>query len=228
MADGHQPTPVAEHHLTVSRTARYAVLGGRDGAVEELWVVCHGYGQRAARFIRHFEPLAGDRRRIVAPEALSRFYLELPGPGRHADSRVGASWMTREEREAEISDYVEYLNAVWQRVEETLAPGYALTVFGFSQGAATAARWAMLGGARPSRLILWAGGFPKDQLAHGNRERISQLDLTLVAGSEDRYTPQDAIDKEIASLADAGLSPHLIRYDGGHGMHAATLQQLAR
>jgi predicted esterase len=227
MADGQQPDAITEHHLTVSRTARYAMLGGRDGAVEELWVVCHGYGQRAARFIRHFDRIATERRRIVAPEALSRFYLELPGPGTYADSRVGASWMTSEERESEISDYVEYLNAVWRQLRGALAPGCMVTSFGFSQGAATAARWAVLGEALPARLILWAGGFPKDLFAHGNPQRVRQLDLTLVAGREDGYTPEAAIDREIASLTEAGLTPRLIRYEGGHAMHGPTLEQLA-
>ena len=227
MADGQQPVAITEHHLTVSRTARYSVLGGRDGAVNELWMVCHGYGQRAVRFIRHFEPIATEHRRIVAPEALSRFYLDIPRPGGHVDSRVGASWMTREERDAEISDYIEYLNALWQRLEETLTPGCELTVFGFSQGTATAARWAVLGAARASRLILWAGGVPRDLLASGMPDKLHNLELTLVAGREDHYTPEDAIEREMTSLAEANLAPRFIRYDGGHGMHPATLQQLA-
>ncbi len=66
---------IREHHLPVTRTARYHTLGPESGAPKQLWIVCHGYGQLAARFLRHFEIINDGTRLIVAPEALSRFYL---------------------------------------------------------------------------------------------------------------------------------------------------------
>ena len=36
-----------EHHLEVSRTARYWVLGEGTAAPREVWFVLHGYGQLA-------------------------------------------------------------------------------------------------------------------------------------------------------------------------------------
>jgi len=75
---------VQEHRITVSRSARYFTLGRPD---REVWFVLHGYGQLAARFLRHFEPLDDGTRLMVAPEALSRFYL---GEAR-AERGVGAS-----------------------------------------------------------------------------------------------------------------------------------------
>lgn len=94
-------TGAEEHHLTVERTARYWTLGEAESA-EEVWVVLHGYKQLARRFIRRFKPLDNGRRLIVAPEGLSRFYVS-PSEGRHGvASVVGATWMTREDRRAEI------------------------------------------------------------------------------------------------------------------------------
>src|SRR2546422_2073748 len=78
-----------EHHLPVSRTARYYTLGEPGRGTRQLWFVCHGYGQLAGRFIRHFEQLNDGSRVIVAPEGLSRFYLSESAPQR----RVGASLM---------------------------------------------------------------------------------------------------------------------------------------
>src|SRR5881396_3950063 len=98
-----------EHHLSVSRTARYFTLGERSAAVEEVWFACHGYGQLGARFLEKLRVLDDGTRYLVAPEGLSRFYLsESP-----TERRVGASWMTREDRLAEIEDYVRYLDAVY-------------------------------------------------------------------------------------------------------------------
>src|SRR5881628_787775 len=101
-----------EHHLSVSRTARYFTLGERSAAVAEVWFACHGYGQLAARFLEKLRVLDDGTRYLVAPEGLSRFYLsESP-----TERRVGASWMTREDRLVEIADYVQYLDAVHDEV----------------------------------------------------------------------------------------------------------------
>src|ERR671933_2286542 len=108
-----------EHHLTVTRTARYVTLGDVHDSLRQVWFVCHGYGQLAARFLRHFEDLNDGHRLIVAPEALSRFYVES-GPGtRHADVPVGATWMTREDRLSEIADYVSYLDGLYAQLFRT-------------------------------------------------------------------------------------------------------------
>ena len=106
----------------MTRTARYWSVGGDVGQPGECWVVLHGYQQLARRFLRRFEPVAGDHRRVVAPEGLSRFYSD-PRPGRHGrTSPVGASWMTREDREHEIRDYVAYLDRLWDHLRQDL-PG---------------------------------------------------------------------------------------------------------
>ncbi len=98
--------------IRVPRTARYRVLGDPERAAE-VWFVLHGYGQLAERFVARFQALPGlaeGTRAVVAPEALSRFYLDVGGGEHGADSPVGATWMTREDREHEIRDYVEYLD----------------------------------------------------------------------------------------------------------------------
>src|SRR5437867_9781706 len=64
-----------EHHIGVSRTARYFTLGDSSREVGEVWFVCHGYGQLAARFLEKLRVLDDGRRYLVAPEGLSRFYL---------------------------------------------------------------------------------------------------------------------------------------------------------
>src|SRR2546425_6931053 len=102
-----------EHQFSTSRSARYFTLGSPQHAAD-VWLVCHGYGQLASRFLERFRPLEAERRCIVAPEGLSRFYL-TDSP---AERRVGASWMTREDRLHEIDDYVRYLDGVYAKRSE--------------------------------------------------------------------------------------------------------------
>src|SRR5690606_29110285 len=115
-ADATSPETMREQHTTVPRTARYYTLGRAGPELGQVWFVCHGYGQLAARFIRRFRGLDNGRRLIVAPEALSRFYVGDHGGPHGPESRVGATWMTREDRLREIDDYVRYLDLLHDHV----------------------------------------------------------------------------------------------------------------
>lgn len=204
-----------EHRITVSRTARYCTLGRPD---REVWFVLHGYGQLAARFLRHFEPLDDGTRLIVAPEALSRFYL-TDSP---AERRVGATWMTREDRLAEIEDYVRYLDAVYEDVMRSINRAQIkVTVLGFSQGATTACRWTALGASKIDRLIVWGGEVPSDV------DLRRQLRLTLVYGSRDEYFTPKVVAATEARLREQGVPYELVPFDGGHEIAAPVLKVLA-
>ena len=48
---------ITPHSIRVRRTARYYTLGPTHGFPRELWIVCHGYGQLAGKFLRQFAPL---------------------------------------------------------------------------------------------------------------------------------------------------------------------------
>src|SRR5439155_5746399 len=111
-----------EPRIDVRRTARYYALGPDDHSACELWFVLHGYGQLAAQFVRLFETLDDGTRRIVAPEALNRFYLIGAETAPAADRPVGATWMTREDRDHEIEDYLGYLDDVAKAVRQPYDP----------------------------------------------------------------------------------------------------------
>jgi len=225
-AAGGTPEP-REHHLAVTRTARYATLGEPAPELREVWFACHGYGQLAARFIRHFTGLADGTRLIVAPEALSRFYL-APAAAIHTDARVGATWMTRDDRETEIADYVAYLDAlyshVFARVERAAV---RVRVLGFSQGAATAARWVTHGAVRADHLILWAGALPPDIDLDAVRPALDALRLSLVFGDGDEYATPELVAAEEARLRRHGIRYSRVPFGGGHRLDAHVLARLA-
>jgi predicted esterase len=227
-AEGHAGGAGREHHLTVSRSARYVVLGEPSPDVATLWVALHGYGQLARRFARHLAPLAGRARLVVVPEALSRYYVETAPGGSHAHARVGATWMTREDRLAEISDYVAYLDQLHARlVEQCGGTPPAVRVIGFSQGAATAARWAAYGGAEVRSLVLWGGMLPEDLEVAQLRDRLGGAVVTLVCGSADAYRTVDEVSAQAESLRARGLDVRLATYEGGHHLDEGTLRALA-
>jgi len=218
---------IREHRLAVARTARYYVLGEPSARVRDVWIACHGYAQLAADFIKHFEVLQDPARLLIAPEALSRFYLE--GGSHGPQSPVGATWMTREDRLAEIEDYVAYLDALHDAVFQHLDRGAArLTVFGYSQGAATASRWVVYGRATVERLVLWGGLLPPDLDPTAARDRLAARSLVLVAGRRDRFVGAATLSEQVAALERAGLGPRVVRHPGGHGLSDRILADLAR
>lgn len=217
-----------EGHIEVTRTARYQVLGAEVASPAEVWFVLHGYGQLARRFLRRFAPIADGTRRIVAPEALNRFYASNE-PGRHGPtSVVGATWMTREDRLTEIDDYVRYLDRLADVTLAALPGEPRVTVLGFSQGVATASRWCVQGRMRPHRLALWGDHLPPDLELDAAARAWAEVDVVTVRGSEDRVVRSgERAAEEAEALAGAGLSVRALGYDGGHDIDAGALERLA-
>lgn len=218
----------AEHHLEVTRTARYWVLGEGAREPREVWFVLHGYKQLARRFLRRFRELDDGTRLIVAPEALSRFYVGTE-TGRHGPgSVVGATWMTREDRLREIDDYVRYLDRLSGGVLAGAGGDPRIVVLGFSQGVATAARWTALGAVRPHRLILWADLLPPDLDAGKAAAAWAGTDVVLVRGDADRaFTDEALLERERGWLDAAGVRVRVRRYAGGHDVLPEVLREVA-
>ncbi len=209
-----------EHYVAARRTARYYTLDPA-GEAREVWFVLHGYGQLAAFFLRHFEAIDDGHRLVVAPEGLSRFYL----PGHQ---RIGASWMTKEDRLTEIDDYLAYLDALYDRVFETLDPSrVSVHVLGFSQGAATASRWTALGRVEADRLILWAGQLAHDLDLAAHAETLRRLNLTLVVGTEDEFVTPERLAGLEAILIEHSIPYRLRPFKGDHRLDIETLKLLA-
>ena len=221
--------PIFEHHLAVTRTARYCTLGDAALRVDDVWVVCHGFGELARDCTEEFRPIARPGRLIVAPEALNRFYLNREGGRAGAGARVGATWMTREDRLTEIDDYVRYLDELLREVLRAQpADGIRVSALGFSQGTATVARWAVQGTSRLARLILWSGPLPPEIDPDAARARLAAAELHLVFGTRDDMLNQDEIRTQRAALERAAV-PHTVHeFDGGHRMDRATLERIAR
>jgi predicted esterase len=187
-------------------------------------MACHGYAQLARYFIRAFETLDDGTRIIVAPEALNRFY-HARGPDDPAQfARVAATWMTREDREHEIVDYIAYLDELAAHVIAELTPAPRITAFGFSQGAATVSRWAAFGRTRLDCVVLWGSG-PAHDLPLGPA-LLRSARLLLVAGSSDPHLAAARLAEERRRLVEAGVEHELLMYDGGHSIDPSALQRV--
>lgn len=207
-----------ERHILVQRTARYHVLGD-PATAKELWFVLHGHGHLARFFLHSFEGLE-DGRCIVAPEALSRYYLD------NTFSRVGATWMTREDREHEITDQIAYLDPLAKQMRVECPGADRFNVLGFSQGVATLCRWAALGTTAIDRMVIWGGRMPPDLDPDDLRTRWASLRIDLVHGETDPVVNEDILKLNEAFLRSAGLVFNTHNFDGGHALDKLVLGRL--
>ena len=212
---------IREHHLRVERTARYYVDGTVGGDVERVWLLCHGYGQLARELLVEAAALRVDERTLlVAPEGLSRFYA------RGGAGAVGASWMTKEMREEEIDEYLAYLDRVLDAIMAEIDGTPALSLFGFSQGVATAVRYGLRGRHRAERAILWGSTFQPDEIER-SAERMRSLTSVVVAGETDPLVPPESIAAFATEIREAGYPVAYATHQGGHHLDGALLADLA-
>ncbi|MEQ6166355.1 hypothetical protein AAOE16_04110 [Ekhidna sp. MALMAid0563] len=197
-----------QHHIPVSINASYYTLNKLTEKTERIWLVFHGYGQLAEYFIKKFEGLDPEKNFIIAPQGLSKYYLD------GVYGRVGASWMTKEDRLTEIDNQYSYIDAVLSQYDTSEKQ---LIYFGFSQGTATMGRYAAHAKIPFKKMIIWAGTFPPDtdpkdwQYLNGSEE------IHYYTSREDKYFKEEMIDNQNKVLKAAmNREPELHWYEGGH------------
>ena len=223
---------MTEHHLTVQRTARYYTIGELTENTTHVWFCLHGFGQLASYFSKKFTGLDDGKTLIVVPEGLSRLYLN----GEY--KRIGASWLTREDKQHEINDFITYLNALYDTIlngrNRDAKPRKTLhiTLLGFSQGAAAVCRWLNGGSAGPAhiradRLILWAGFFSNGIADVIDPAKLAGVETHYVYGTQDEFFELigDVAACKARLLADV---PNLkiTAFEGGHRVEPEVLRQL--
>ncbi len=208
---------MVEHRIEFNFKARYFTIGEPSDAIEHLWIVCHGHGHLAQYFIKRFEALNDGKHLIIAPEGLNRYYLE------GFTGRVGATWMTKEDRLTDIENYLQFLSSVLNQVKKQVKNKVKITLFGFSQGAATISRFATQTEVEFERLILWAGIFPPDLPPLQAPERLKGKDIYWVYGEEDPYLSAGVMEEQQGIADQLKVKPEVISFNGAHELNDQVL-----
>ncbi len=150
---------------------------------------------------------------MIAPEGLSKFY------SKGGDGPVVASWMTKENRAAEIEDYLAYLTTVLNYVADK-APKAGIFLLGFSQGAATAARFFCQAESNlVNSLVIWGAVFPPD-IEFGLKIGAEARPIFIMKGSSDPFLPENI------KLPDFAHHAIQIVFDGGHELPPHEIRKL--
>ncbi|NUM49998.1 MAG: phospholipase [Flavobacteriales bacterium] len=208
-----------EEHFTTQRTARYYTLGELNHNTKTIWIVLHGYMQSARFFIKQFKELKNDTAFIVAPEALSRAYVN------GVSGKVGASWMTKEERENEIADYIFYLNTLSKHILVNAPKSCAIRLLGFSQGVSALCRWYAQSEINAQQIILWCGTFPADMPLYKGQKQWKNVHL--VSASNDSYISSEKTEEQKTLLTSLGINYTEHPFEGKHEIETELLRQIA-
>ena len=204
-----------QHHITVSKTARYYTAGELTVNTKTIWLVVHGFAQRAEEFIQDFSFLNESEHFIIAPEALNRFYKK----GTSGDT--AATWMTKDDRENEIKDYVNYLNDLYDYCIAQVSSSVQINVLGFSQGSATVSRWMVGNKRKVDKLIFYAGEIGREIIEANRLNEFHASEKYFVCGTQDPIIPSEMV-KQLATLtAQYGLS--FKSFEGGHEINKAVI-----
>ena len=214
---------MSKHSFTVSKKARYYQIGDASPVIKKVWIVLHGYAMLSEFFIKKFKTLDDGETLVVAPEALNRFYIDS------SYNRVGASWMTKEERITDIKENNDYLNSLANIIFNKIGhDNFSLNILGFSQGGATACRWVFSSPMKVSNLILWAGGIPEDTLTYENKEKWSNINTHLIMGKQDYLIPEDYKARFIELIKKYGIDYSVTQYEGGHKIYHEVLLNFSK
>ncbi len=205
-------TEVQTHHVQTLISGRYLVRVPSGGGPFPLLVGFHGYGQTAEDQLEILQRIPGaDNWVCCAVQALHPFY---PRP-----DRVGACWMTSQDREMRIEENIRHVDRVVSWIRDQCPVNQVLVYNGFSQGTAMACRAAMIGEHPPGGVMLHGGDIPPEL------DDLDRMGRVLIArGGSDRIYRRNRWDSDLARLEGSSLTTVRCEFDGGHEVTEAWLQ----
>ena len=208
--------------ISISKTGKYSQIGKCSKKINNVWIVLHGYGMLSEYFVKKFECIIDETTLVIAPEATNRFYLG------NNYNRVGASWMTKLDREQEISDNILFIDKLFSIIKKDIGhDNFKLNTLGFSQGGPALVRWLMSNKLNTNSLILWGSDIPKDSLVTENKSRWNSIKLKIVIGKNDEYINEEKKQEFVGVVKSYGLKYDLIEYEGSHKIIEEELKKIA-
>jgi predicted esterase len=134
--------------------------------------------------------------------------------------------MTSYQRETAIANNHKYLNRMMEEVLSAFEQVPRIHLLGFSQGAATATRWASQWEGSLDSLVLWGGGFAHDLALEVAKEKFASTEVILVHGLEDELITEESRKRQEELLLELGKPLKLLTFSGGHEIDPKTVERI--
>jgi predicted esterase len=206
--------------ITFDFTALYLKYANNNADLKNIWVIFHGYGQLSEDFFKSFDLLTTGDNLLLFPQGLSKFYLKGVG------KQVGASWMTSHERETDISNYISYLNQIYEREVKPIRKDIKLNLLGFSQGGHTVSRWINKCGISYNKLVIWGSSLAYEISKEDIKAKFSSGTNVIVIGDKDRFFDEEKVILKKRHYSKIEFDYQLIEYEGGHEILPDVLKKI--
>lgn len=211
---------IKTHHIATPKTARYTAFGELSSKTKYFWFVLHGSNMLSEQMLYKFKDFDPETHFVIAPEGLSRFYVNGFG------GEVVASWMTKRDRLEEIHDFSVYCSTLYNTYVQKLPDFCKTIIMGFSQGGVTAMRWLHHLDVTVDFLIPYACWIPEDIDYLTAKTDWNKICKILTYGSEDQFLNEKKI-IEIQEICKAGnLDFHNEIYAGDHRVDKKQLKKI--
>ena len=208
-----------EKEISYNATNSYSTLNTLTNKTKNVWFVCHGIGYLSRYFLKYFDELDSDENYIIAPQAQSKYYLGS------AYKHVGSSWLTKENTAVEIENVMHYFDAVLEA--EKVPKTVNFIVLGYSQGVSVAARYVAKRKLKCNRLVLLAGGIPKELGAEDFEFFNGETKVSLIYGNQDEYiTTNFMVDAKQRFYDLFGKDAQIITFEGKHEVPKKLINKL--
>ena len=211
---------IKTHHIVTPKTARYSAYGNLSSKTKYFWFVLHGSNMLSEQMLYKFKDFDPETHFVIAPEGLSRFYVNGFG------GEVVASWMTKRDRLEEIHDFSVYCSALYDSYVQKLPESCKTIIMGFSQGGVTAMRWLHHLNVTVDFLLPYACWIPEDIDYAAAKTDWSKICKIFTYGAEDQFLNEKKI-IEIQEICKAGnLDFHHEIYTGDHRVDKKQLKKI--
>ena len=211
---------IKTHHIATPKTARYTSYGELNSKTKYFWFVLHGSNMLSEQMLYKFKDFDPETHFVIAPEGLSRFYVNGFG------GEVVASWMTKRDRLEEIHDFSVYCSTLYGTYVQKLPDSCKTIIMGFSQGGVTAMRWLHHLDVTVDFLIPYACWIPEDIDYSTAKTDWNKICKILTYGSEDQFLNEKKI-IEIQEICKAGnLDFRNEIYAGDHRVDKKQLKKI--
>lgn len=204
--------------VSYQTTNTYSTLNKLTPDTQNIWIVCHGIGFLSKYFITYFQHLDSKKNYIIAPQAPSKYYQT------QAYKYVGASWLTKENRELETENVLNYLDAVLNA--ENLPTSKNIILMGFSQGVSVVTRWIAQRQLNCHHLVLHSGSIPTEFNTESFKH-LPSLKTSVIYGNEDEYLTQEKLEAQLEYARSIFPNPpKVIEFDGKHVVDKKSLAKI--
>ncbi len=207
-----------EKEVTYTAKNTYSTLNTCTDETKTVWIIFHGIGYLSKHFITLFRHLDPTENYIIAPQAPAKYYKD------NAYTKVGASWLTKENTSIDIDSVLNYVDAVLEM--EHIPAHINLNILGYSQGVSIASRWLKDRKRSCNAFIMISGVFPKELQPKDFDFLSDSTKVVHIVGDEDPYFERKNVILEQQRVAQIIPQTEFRSHLGGHELNIDTIRDL--